>query len=117
MPDFMKRLLLCALVGPTVAYAQQLAPPRTGATTTTLFLPKRTYLYQQLSDTANCLAAQRLPYRLTVQVVRAENARWLLVTRPNHHRCKVGVDYGPDPTYYISTATAAKAKRLVLSSL
>ena len=63
------------------------------------------------------MAAQRILRRFTVQLVQPMNARWLLVTQPNRHRCKQGVDYGPDPIYYISAATAAKAKRLVLSSL
>jgi hypothetical protein len=84
----MKCLLLAAL--PAVACTQQPAPLRAAATITTLFLPKQAYLYWQLNDTATFLAAQRFPQRLTVQVVRAENARWLPVTRPDHHRCKVG---------------------------
>jgi hypothetical protein len=110
----MKRLLvLVALLPPTLTYSQAADSLRRGTYTTTLFLPKRAYLYQQLRDTASPVAAQRFPYRLTVQAVRSENARWLLVFH-SHHCCKVGVDYGPDPTYYIS---AAKAKRLVLSSL
>jgi hypothetical protein len=113
----MKSLLLAALTIPAIAHAQQPEPLRKGAFTTFLTLPRRAYLYQQLRDTATPVAARRVPRRFTVQLVQPVHARWLLVTQPNHRRCKVGVDYGPDPTYYIAAATAAKAKRVVLSSL
>jgi hypothetical protein len=110
-------LVLVALLTPVLAHAQAPEPPRRSATNTVLTLPKNTRLYQVLSDTANPQAVPYRPHRATVQVVRQVNANWILVVIPNHHRCKQGVDYGPDPTYYISTTTAAKAKQLVLSSI
>ena len=107
-------LALAATLTPGLVHTQALEPLRGSASITELIPPKRARLYQQLSDTSNPQAALRQPYRLTVQVVQPINARWILVVKPNYHRCKQGVHYPPDPTYYISTATFTEAKRSVL---
>jgi hypothetical protein len=113
----MKRYFLfatCAL--PLAAAAQQGVALQGRLNTMALELPKRARLYTQLSDTSNPQAATRFSRRLVVHLVHEQPAstNWLLVRLPSYRHCKVGVAYPPDPTYYISKATATQAKRSIL---
>jgi hypothetical protein len=110
----MKRCFLFATcVLPFAASAQQGVALQGSVNTMALELPKRARLYTQLSDTNNPQAATRFSRRLVVHLVQPANTNWLLVRLPSY-RCKVDVVYPPDPTYYISKATAIQAKRSIL---